>query len=177
MVRVTLATCRLRTHTLVGVEGGFARHIPSGEQLSIYDAAMRYQEEGTPLVVMAGREYGSGSSRDWAAKGALLLGIRAVVAESYERIHRSNLLGMGVLALQLHEGSGWGSLERTGKKATSVRGLSEAGWRGQTLTRDIQRADGRSQQVEALSRIDTANEATYYRHGGILRYVLRQLLQ
>src|SRR5690625_8052180 len=116
MVRVTLATCRLRTHTLVGVEGGFARHIPSGEQLSIYDAAMRYQEEGTPLVVMAGREDGSGSSRDLAAKGALLLGIRAVVAECYESIHRSKLLGMGVLTLQFNEGSGWRSLVLTGKE-------------------------------------------------------------
>jgi len=177
MMRGTFANIRIRNHMLDGVEGGFTRHIPSGEQLSIYDAAMRYQEEGTPLVVMAGREYGSGSSRDWAAKGALLLGIRAVVAESYERIHRSNLLGMGVLPLQFHEGSGWRSLELTGKEVISVRGLSEALLPGQTLTLDIQRADGRSQQVEVLSRIDTANEATYYRHGGILRYVLRQLLQ
>lgn len=176
MMRGTFANIRIRNHMLDGVEGGFTRHIPSGEQMSIYDAAMRYQQENTPLVVFAGQEYGTGSSRDWAAKGPLLLGIKAVVAESYERIHRSNLIGMGVLPLQFKEKDSWASLGLTGKEVVNIRGLNDDLKPGQMLTLDIARADGRKLQLEVICRIDTANEAIYFKHGGILRYVLRQMI-
>jgi len=157
------------------VEGGVTKYYPAGEQLSIYDASVKYQAEGTPLVIVAGQEYGTGSSRDWAAKGTQLLGIKAVVARSFERIHRNNLVGMGVLPLQFKAGVTWSSLGLTGNETidvdlpTPITPQSEA-----TLT--IHRADGKSQKVPLVLRIDTPIEVDYYAHGGILPYVLRQLL-
>jgi aconitate hydratase len=168
MIRGTFANIRLRNRLAPGTEGGVTVHVPSGEQLSIYDAAMRYAAEGTPLVVLAGKEYGSGSSRDWAAKGTALLGVRAVIAESFERIHRSNLIGMGVLPLQFAEGDTAESLGLTGHEVFSLSGLAD-------LPRQLEvRAD--DTRFTATVRIDTPKEADYYRHGGILQYVLRQRL-
>jgi len=145
----------------------FTRHQPDGEQMSIYEAAMRYRSEGVPLIIIAGKEYGSGSSRDWAAKGPALLGVKAVIAESYERIHRSNLIGMGILPLQFAPGETSGSLNLTGREAFTISGLTE-GAPEVTVS-----ADGR--EFIAHVRIDTPKEWDYFRHGGILHYVLRQL--
>ncbi len=172
MIRGTFANIRLRNQLAPGTEGGVTLHLPDGEQMSIYDASVKYAEEGVPLVILAGKEYGSGSSRDWAAKGTYLLGVRAVLAESFERIHRSNLIGMGVLPLQFMDGESVASLGLTGQETFSIAGLSEmtAGPVPRTLT--VQ-ADDRS--IEVRLRIDTPKEADYYRHGGILQYVLRQL--
>ena len=173
MVRGTFANVRLRNLLAPGTEGGVTVHLPDGEQMSIYEAAERYRSEGVPLVVVAGKEYGSGSSRDWAAKGTLLLGVRAVLAESFERIHRSNLIGMGVLPLQMPEGETAASLGITGPEEVSIRGLaglSEEGLVGARLT--VEAGDA---GFEALVRIDTPMEAAYFRHGGILQFVLRQL--
>ncbi|MBW3561298.1 MAG: aconitate hydratase AcnA [Actinobacteria bacterium] len=170
MVRGTFANVRLRNQLVPDVEGGYSRHLPDGEVEPIYDVAMRYRDEGTPLVVLAGKEYGSGSSRDWAAKGTLMQGIRAVIAESYERIHRSNLIGMGVLPLQFRDGESVASLGLKGEEALDIVGLEDAPGIPDTLT---VRADGTG--FEVLVRIDTPTEAAYYRHGGILPYVLRQL--
>jgi aconitate hydratase len=175
MMRGTFANIRIRNQILDNVEGGYTRHLPTGEQMSIYDAAMRYQAENTPLVVIAGKEYGTGSSRDWAAKGTLLLGVKAVVAESYERIHRSNLIGMGVLPLQFEEGTTRLGLGLTGDEVISIVGLEQSFVPGMTLTMQITKADGSELSLPLLSRIDTDNEAEYYRHGGILQYVLRNL--
>ena len=173
MIRGTLANIRLRNQLAPGTEGGVTRHLPDGEQMSIYDAARRYQAEGVPLVVLAGKEYGSGSSRDWAAKGTALLGVRAVIAESFERIHRSNLVGMGVLPLQFGEGDTAASLGLTGEEVFDIVGL-EGLAPGAALPRELSvTADGRSFSV--VLRIDTPKEAEYFRHGGILPYVLRQL--
>ena len=173
MMRGTFANIRLRNRMAPGTEGGVSRHLPSGEQMSIYDAAMRYQGEGVPLVVLAGKEYGSGSSRDWAAKGTALLGVRAVLAQSYERIHRSNLVGMGVLPLQLPDGESAESLGLTGEEEITIRGIAGRDPReliGARLT--VEAGDKR---FEAVCRIDTPTEAEYYRHGGILPFVARQL--
>jgi aconitate hydratase len=173
MVRGTFANVRLRNLLAPGTEGGVTVHLPDGEQMTIYDAALRYQVEGVPLVVLAGREYGSGSSRDWAAKGTALLGVRAVLARSFERIHRSNLIGMGVLPLQLPEGSDVASLGLTGREVFTIRGLadrSEADLIGATLT-----VEAAGTTFDVLTRIDTPMEAAYFRHGGILRYVVRHL--
>jgi aconitate hydratase len=161
-----------------GSSGGVTRHVPSGETLSIYDAAMRYQEEGTPLVVIAGREYGTGSSRDWAAKGTRLLGVRAVVAESFERIHRSNLVGMGVLPLQFLPGHHRHLLGLDGAEYFDLLGLSDGIQPGMSLTLRIHRPSGDLDftDVPLICRIDTLDEVEYFRHGGILPYVLRQLL-
>jgi aconitate hydratase len=172
MIRGTFANIRLRNRLAPGTEGGVTLHLPDGEQMTIYDAAMRYQQEGVPLVVLAGKEYGSGSSRDWAAKGTRLLGVRAVLAESYERIHRSNLVGMGVLPLELPAGETVESLGLTGHETFDVEGLEGAG-SGDFPTEVTVKADGR--QLRCRVRIDTPNEVEYYRHGGILQYVLRQL--
>jgi aconitate hydratase len=158
-----------------GTEGGFTKHIPTGETLAIYDAAMRYQEAGTPLVVVAGKEYGTGSSRDWAAKGTLLLGVKAVITESYERIHRSNLIGMGVLPLQFNDGESRESLALTGDEAISLTGLENI-MPGMTVNARIKYSDGREHQTKLLCRIDTENEAEYYRNGGILQKVIRDLV-
>jgi aconitate hydratase len=159
-----------------GTEGGVTRHQPSGETMDIFDAAAKYRGEGTPLVVIGGKEYGTGSSRDWAAKGTRLLGVKAVVCESFERIHRSNLIGMGVLPLQFHEGSGVESLRLDGTEQFDVLGLSDDLKAQQELTLRITRADGSSEEVPVCCRIDTDIEVEYYRHGGILAYVLRQLV-
>ena len=176
MMRGTFANVRISNEMLDGVEGGYTRHVPSGEQLPIYDAAMRYGEAGTPLVVIAGREYGTGSSRDWAAKGTLLLGVRAVIAESFERIHRSNLIGMGVLPLQFAAGEGRSDLGLSGDETVSVTGIAGAVSPGQTATLTVTYPDGSTRHCELTVRIDTANEATYYQNGGILHYVLRGLM-
>jgi aconitate hydratase len=208
MMRGTFANIRLRNRLAPGTEGGVTRYLgppgdtrvgrteedgadngardgQGGEQMSIYDAAMRYAEDGIPLVVLAGKEYGSGSSRDWAAKGTRLLGVRAVIAESFERIHRSNLVGMGVLPLQFPDGESVESLGLTGEEVFAIEGLAEAMNSGGTTPREVhvsaQTASGwpssdRSIRFDARVRIDTPREADYYRHGGILQYVLRMLL-
>ncbi len=173
MMRGTFANIRLRNQLVPGTEGGFTAHLPSGEKLSIYDAAMRYIAERTPLVILAGKEYGSGSSRDWAAKGTKLLGVQAVIAESYERIHRSNLIGMGVLPLEYLPGQNAASLGLTGHEILDITGLDQ----GKAREVDIaaRREDGSTFNFKALVRIDTPKERDYYVHGGILQYVLRQL--
>jgi aconitate hydratase len=173
MMRGTFANIRLRNLLVPGVEGGITVHLPDGEQMSIYDAAMRYQREHTPLVVLAGREYGTGSSRDWAAKGTMLLGVRAVIAESFERIHRSNLIGMGVLPLQFPAGQNAHSLGLTGREVFDITGLDGGAARAVTVTATPVQAEPIC--FEARVRIDTPKEREYYRHGGILQYVLRQL--
>jgi aconitate hydratase len=175
MMRGTFANIRIKNQMLEGIEGGFTTHYPSGERMFIYDAAMRYKSEGVPLVVFAGKEYGTGSSRDWAAKGTVLLGIRAVIAESFERIHRSNLVGMGVVPLTFEQGTSWKSLGLTGAETVTIHGLSSGLKPRQTLTAEITMADGKVQKVPLLCRIDTLDELDYYKNGGILQYVLRQL--
>jgi aconitate hydratase len=170
MIRGTFANIRLRNELAPGTEGGVTRHLPDGEQMSIYDAAQKYAEDGVPLVILAGKEYGSGSSRDWAAKGTMLLGVRAVIAESYERIHRSNLIGMGVLPLQFADGESRESLGLTGEEVFEIRGLEGA----ERIPREIEVKAG-DKTFTATVRIDTPGEAEYYRHGGILQYVLRTL--
>ncbi|ACJ00723.1 aconitate hydratase AcnA [Rhodospirillum centenum] len=175
MMRGTFANIRIRNEMVPGVEGGVTRFVPTGEVMPIYDAAMKYQAEGTPLVVFAGQEYGTGSSRDWAAKGTRLLGVRAVVAESFERIHRSNLVGMGVLPLQFPAGVNRQTLKLDGSETFDIAGV-EAGLKPRmTLALTITRADGSKQTVDLLCRIDTLDEVDYYKHGGILQYVLRSL--
>ncbi|WEZ90166.1 MULTISPECIES: aconitate hydratase AcnA [unclassified Pseudomonas] len=177
MMRGTFANIRIRNEMLGGEEGGNTVHVPSGEKLSIYDAAMRYQAEGTPLVVVAGQEYGTGSSRDWAAKGTNLLGVKAVLAESFERIHRSNLVGMGVLPLQFMAGNDRKQLRLTGREIIDIEGLENASIRpGMRLTLRMTREDGEQEKIEVLCRIDTLNEVEYFKSGGILHYVLRQLI-
>jgi aconitate hydratase len=176
MMRGTFANIRIRNEMLGGEEGGNTLYQPSGEKLSIYDAAMRYQAEGVPLVVIAGKEYGTGSSRDWAAKGTNLLGVKAVIAESFERIHRSNLIGMGVLALQFVNDQTRQSLGLNGMEKLSIRGLDADIKPRQMLTVDVERADGSRDSFQVLSRIDTLNEVQYFKAGGILHYVLRQLI-
>ena len=174
MMRGTFANTRIKNQMVPGVEGGVTIHYPSGEQLAIYDAAMRYQDEGVPLVVFAGKEYGTGSSRDWAAKGTRLLGVRAVIAESFERIHRSNLIGMGVLPLLFAEGMSWQSLGLKGDERVSLKGLAELK-PGQWLEADITYANGETRAVPVKAAIDTFDELDYFRNGGILHYVLRGL--
>lgn len=177
MMRGTFANIRIRNEMLGGEEGGNTLHVPSGEKLAIYDAAMRYQAEGTPLLIIAGKEYGTGSSRDWAAKGTNLLGVKAVIAESFERIHRSNLVGMGVLPLQFKPGTDRNSLRLTGREVLAVEGLEGVELRPQMpLTLIITREDGQHEEVEVLCRIDTLNEVEYFKAGGILHYVLRQMI-
>ena len=173
MVRGTFANIRIRNQLLQGVEGGFTRHIPSGEQMAIYDAAMKYKAEGTPLVVIAGKEYGTGSSRDWAAKGTLLLGIKAVIAESFERIHRSNLVGMGVLPLQFTAGENARTLALTGYETFAITGLEDGNARRATVVATA--ADGSSKSFQVHVMLLTPKERAFFRHGGILQYVLRQL--
>ena len=173
MMRGTFANIRLRNQLAPGTVGGWTRHHPSDEQMSIYDASLRYKEEGTPLVILAGTEYGTGSSRDWAAKGTLLLGVQAVIAKSFERIHRSNLIGMGVLPLQFLDGQGADSLGLTGKEVFDIVGHADAG--SETAKVTATKDDGEKIEFEATVRIDTPKERDYYEHGGILHYVLRQL--
>jgi aconitate hydratase len=180
MVRGTFANVRLKNLLAPGTEGGVTRHLPDGAAMSIYDASVKYHEEKVPLVVLAGKEYGSGSSRDWAAKGTLLLGVRAVLAESYERIHRSNLVGMGILPLEFRHGENVGRLGLTGEEIYDLEGLPKLLESGLSGGREIavkaKRADGSERVFQAMVRIDTPQEVRYYQHGGILQYVLRQLL-
>jgi aconitate hydratase len=174
MVRGTLANIRLRNMLAPGTEGGWTTHVPSGEKMFIYDASIKYQKEGTPLVIIAGKEYGSGSSRDWAAKGTLLLGVRAVIAESFERIHRSNLVGMGVLPMQFLPGENRETLGLTGFEQYSITGIPQAVATG-AKARVWATSDSGEKTFEVVVRIDTPQEAEYYRNGGILPYVVRQL--
>jgi aconitate hydratase len=174
MIRGTFANIRLRNQLVPGTEGGITRHLPDGEQMTIYEASRRYLAEGTPLIVLGGKEYGSGSSRDWAAKGTLLLGVRAVLAKSFERIHRSNLIGMGVLPLQYRPGESAASLDLTGRETFDIRGITELN-SGIIPDEVVVTADGK--QFRAVVRIDTPGEADYYRYGGIMQYVLRSLLR
>jgi len=175
MMRGTFANIRIKNQIVPGVEGGYTRYLPTNEQMSIYDAAMKYMNDGTPLVVLAGKEYGTGSSRDWAAKGTYLLGVKAVIAESFERIHRSNLVGMGVLPLQFVDGQSWQSLGLTGEEQFDILGIDDNLKPQQTLTVQVTRPDGSQFTFEALARLDTPVEVEYYRNGGILQTVLRNL--
>jgi len=177
MVRGTFANIRLRNRLAQGREGGWTTHFPSGELVTIYEAAVRYQMAGTPLLVIAGKEYGSGSSRDWAAKGPMLLGVRAVLAESFERIHRSNLVGMGVLPLQFLPGQNAESLGLNGSERFTITGIADGLEPRKLLTVRAERDDGKVIEFQAIARLDTEMEIEYYRHGGILTYVLRRLLR
>ncbi|MEM8772559.1 MAG: aconitate hydratase AcnA [Pseudomonadota bacterium] len=174
MMRGTFANIRIKNQMLPGTEGGVTKHAPTGEEMAIYDAAMKYKEEGTPLVVLAGEQYGTGSSRDWAAKGTILLGVRAVIAGSFERIHRSNLIGMGVLPLQFKDGDSWEGLGLTGDEEVTVCNLDDIEPRASVAAK-IKFANGDVKDVDLLVRIDTADELDYFRHGGILHYVIRKL--
>ena len=176
MTRVTFANIRLRNLLAPGTEGGVTRFMPSGEQMSVYDAAVKYRAENVPLIVLAGAEYGTGSSRDWAAKGACLLGVRAVIAQSYERIHRSNLVGMGVLPLQFQNGESWQSLGLTGEEVFDIQFDMKSLKPAQTLAVTAKKADGTEVTFNTTVRIDTPVEIEYYRNGGILQTVLRKLL-
>jgi aconitate hydratase len=177
MMRGTFANIRIKNEVVPGVEGGFSKHLPDGKVMPMYDAAMLYAEEGVPLVVIGGKEYGSGSSRDWAAKGTRLLGIKAVIVESFERIHRSNLVGMGVLPLQFMEGTTRKTLKLTGDETFDVTGVAAGLKPRMQLKLTIHRPDGSSEEVPVLCRIDTADEVEYYKNGGILHYVLRSLMK
>ncbi|MEP0943283.1 MAG: aconitate hydratase AcnA [Rhizobiaceae bacterium] len=174
MMRGTFANIRIRNQMLDDVEGGYSKHYPSGDQAAMYDVAMRYKDEGVPLVIFAGKEYGSGSSRDWAAKGTRLLGVRAVIAESFERIHRSNLVGMGVLPLVFTGDDSWNGLGLSGEEKVTIKGLDDLSPR-QEMQASIEMADGSTKEITLVSRIDTEDELDYFRNGGILHYVLRNL--
>ena len=176
MVRGTFANVRIKNLMLPGVEGGVTLHQPHGDQMSIYDASIKYQSAHVPLIIFAGQEYGTGSSRDWAAKGTRLLGVGAVVAESFERIHRSNLVGMGVLPCQFKDGTNARSLGLDGTETFDLLGLDADLKPRQDATLVIHRANGQDQSVPVTVRIDTPIEIEYYRHGGILPYVLRELI-
>jgi aconitate hydratase len=176
MMRGTFANIRIKNLMIKGSEGGVTRHVPSGKQMSIYDAAMRYQEEKTPLVVLAGKEYGTGSSRDWAAKGTRLLGVSAVIAESYERIHRSNLVGMGVLPLQFQNDDSAQSLGLDGSEEISLTGLSGEIKPGQEVQATARKDNGDAVTFKLTCRIDTLNEVRYFLSGGILHHVLREMM-
>ncbi len=175
MVRGTFANVRLRNLLVPGVEGGVTRYLPTGEQTSIFDASEKYRAAGTPLIILAGKEYGSGSSRDWAAKGPMLLGVRAAIAESFERIHRSNLIGMGILPLEYAAGQTRQSLGLTGEETFAIVGIADKLEPRMKLDVAATAADGSQKSFATLLRIDTPDEAEYYRHGGILQYVLRQV--
>ena len=176
MVRGTLANIRLRNQLAPGTEGGWTTHQPDGQQMYIYDASMMYQQEGVPLLILAGKEYGSGSSRDWAAKGVMLLGVRAVIAESFERIHRTNLVGMGVLPLEFQSGENAASLGLTGRETYHIEGIPAAlNGGGRTAQVRAVAEDGTEKRFRVTVRVDTPQEVEYYRYGGILPYVLRQL--
>lgn len=176
MMRGTFANIRIRNEMLPGVEGGFTRYIPTQTKLAIYDAAMQYQQNNIPLAIIAGKEYGSGSSRDWAAKGTLLLGVRVVIAESYERIHRSNLIGMGVLPLEFPANVNRKTLKLTGDETIDIAGLQSI-TPGQMITVTITDKNGQIMTIAMRCRIDTMTELEYFRLGGILHYVIRQMLK
>jgi aconitate hydratase len=177
MVRGTFANIRLKNLLLPGSEGGVTVHLPSGDEMSIFDAAVRYEAEGTPLVVLAGREYGTGSSRDWAAKGVHLQGVRAVIAESYERIHRSNLIGMGVLPLEFQVGEGVSSLGLSGHEVFDITGIEGDIRPGQLVKVRAEDDDGTEVEFSALARLDTPVEVEYYRNGGVLHTILRRMVR
>ena len=173
MIRGTFANIRLKNLLAPGTEGGWTRHQPSGEEMSIFDAAERYKADGVPLVVLGGTEYGTGSSRDWAAKGTILLGVKAVITKSFERIHRSNLVGMGVLPLCFKEGEGIEELGLTGKEVFDLSGIA-GGLKPMQMVKVVATGgDGKKTEFECVARVDTPNEVEYFRHGGILQYVLR----
>ncbi|HXP77194.1 MAG TPA: aconitate hydratase AcnA [Stellaceae bacterium] len=177
MMRGTFANIRIKNEMVAGIEGGVTKHLPDGEIMSIYDAAMLYQKEGVPLVIIGGKEYGTGSSRDWAAKGTLLLGVKAVIVESFERIHRSNLVGMGVLPLQFKDGATRQSLKLDGTERYDILGVAQGLKPRSDLVCRIHRASGKVDEIKLLCRIDTLDELEYFRHGGILQYVLRQMMK
>jgi aconitate hydratase len=176
MVRGTFANVRLRNQLAPGTEGGWTTYLPTGEVTSIYDAAMRYQAAGTPLVVLAGKEYGTGSSRDWAAKGTYLLGVKAVLAESFERIHRANLVGMGVLPLQFLDGESWPALGLTGRETLDIDVPADL-HAGQRLTVRATGPDGIARGFQVLARVDSPVDVRYFQNGGILHAVLRGMLR
>lgn len=175
MTRGTFANIRIRNEMVPETEGGYTKHMPSGKEMSIYDAAMKYRKDGTQLVVIGGKEYGTGSSRDWAAKGTRLLGVKAVVTESFERIHRSNLIGMGVLPLQFKGGVNRATLGLDGSETFDISGISGGLKPGQDVAMTVNYADGRSEDVTLLCRLDTLDEVEYFLNGGILHYVLRNM--
>jgi aconitate hydratase len=176
MMRGTFANVRLRNQMAPGTEGGWTKYQPDGDVMTIYDASIRYQKAGVPLMVFAGKEYGSGSSRDWAAKGTFLLGVKAVIAESFERIHRSNLVNMGVLPLQFRAGDTAASLKLTGTEEYTLRGVADGLKPRSDVRVVLQSADGTTSEFVATCRIDTPEELVAFRHGGILPYVVRQLV-
>ncbi|GJM76168.1 hypothetical protein HMSSN036_83840 [Paenibacillus macerans] len=176
MMRGTFANIRIRNQVAPGTEGGVTKYLPEGEVMSIYDASMKYQANGQNLVVIAGKEYGTGSSRDWAAKGTYLLGVKAVIAESFERIHRSNLVGMGVLPLQFQEGTSWKALGIDGTETFDIAGLTGDVKPGQELTVTATRQDGSTFQFPVITRLDSMVDIDYYHNGGILQTVLRQMI-
>jgi aconitate hydratase len=176
MVRGTFANIRLRNLLVPGKEGNLTVYLPTGEEMSIYDASYLYQREGIPLLAIAGKEYGSGSSRDWAAKGPMLLGIKAIIAESYERIHRSNLIGMGVLPLQFKSGENLGTFGLDGTETFAISGIADNLTPRKVMTVTASRADGSTVPFEAVARIDSKVEVGYYKNGGILQTVLRRLM-
>ena len=175
MMRGTFANIRLRNQLAAGTEGGWTVLLPQDEVMTIYDASMKYQQAGVPLLIIAGKEYGSGSSRDWAAKGTLLLGVKAVLAESYERIHRSNLVNMGVLPLRFQDGENVATLKLTGREVYEIVGAGASLTPGGTVTVRARAEDGTTREFTAIARIDTPEELVAFRHGGILPYVVRQL--
>jgi aconitate hydratase len=175
MVRGTFANIRLRNVLVPDAEGNVTEHLPSGERMTIFEAASRYAAEGTPLIVLAGNEYGSGSSRDWAAKGPYLQGVRAVIAESYERIHRSNLVGMGILPLQYQPGESQASLGLSGRETFTIHGIADGLRPRQQVTVTASDEDGRERQFRAVARLDGEIDVNYYRNGGVLQTVLRRL--
>ena len=177
MMRGTFANIRIKNEMVAGIEGGMTKHLPDGKVMSIYDAAMQYQKEGVPLVIIGGKDYGTGSSRDWAAKGTLLLGVKAVIVESFERIHRSNLVGMGVLPLQFKDGATRQSLKLDGTERYDILGVAQGLKPRSDLVCRIHRANGKVDEIKLLCRIDTLDELEYFRHGGILQYVLRQMMK
>ena len=176
MMRGTFGNIRIRNEMLPGTEGGLSKHYPSGDEGSVFATAMRYEEEGVPLVVVGGKLYGTGSSRDWAAKGSALLGVKAVIVESFERIHRSNLIGMGVMPLQFQDGQGRGSLKLDGSEVWDITGMKDGINTGMDIAAKITRADGSTEEITLLCRIDTLDEVEYYLHGGILQFVLRRMM-
>ncbi len=177
MMRGTFGNIRIRNEMVPDTEGGYSKHYPSGDEGSVYDIAMRYKDEGVPLVVVGGKLYGTGSSRDWAAKGSLLLGVRAVIVESFERIHRSNLIGMGVMPLEFKKGEDRKTLKLDGSEVWDVTGLEADIKPGMDIGAKITRADGGSEDIVLTCRIDTLDEVDYYLHGGILQYVLRRMMK
>ncbi|HBN23119.1 MAG TPA: aconitate hydratase, partial [Holosporales bacterium] len=176
MMRGTFANVRLSNEMRPDKKGGYTKHMPAGEHLSIYDAAMKYKEEGVPLVIFGGKEYGTGSSRDWAAKGTRLLGVKAVITESFERIHRSNLIGMGVLPLEYTQGETRETLNITGAEVVSISGVSDGLEPGKKLTLSITYPDGTIRETSVTCRLDTVDEVDYFENDGILHYVLRDML-